>query len=168
MDDIKKILLSKRGEVSSSLDELASVVKDILKQKNAKILELQSENEELKTNNTKKTKIKYNISITELLEIKANNRLLKKLFKKEKIIKKQKDKIIKLELENAEKNTIDTKEMTAFKLVAIELDEKEKIIKQNVLTITNLNKQVDEQNKENEKLNNIVNDLQIPNIYHHN
>mgnify|MGYP003317221141 CR=1 FL=1 len=31
MDDIKKILLSKRGEVSSSLDELASVVKDILK-----------------------------------------------------------------------------------------------------------------------------------------
>ena len=32
MDDIKKILLSKRSEVSDSLDELASVVKDIYDQ----------------------------------------------------------------------------------------------------------------------------------------
>lgn len=78
-----------------------------------------------------------------------NNCFLKKILKKEIIIKKQRKEIMNLKTETSQKSIIDTKDMTAFKLVAIELDEKEKVIKNNIMNINNLEKEI-------ENLNNII------------
>lgn len=149
MDNVKNLLLVKRKEISTTLDVFIDNIKNILKQKNEKIVLLTEEISELKSKKTKKSGKSKNVDIFELKKTKMNNCFLKKILKKEIIIKKQRKEIMNLKTETSQKSIIDTKDMTAFKLVAIELDEKEKVIKNNIMNINNLEKEI-------ENLNNII------------
>lgn len=160
MDEIQKILRGKKGDISSSLDKLTQVVSEILTQKNNKIYDLQNRIDYLENTTAKQITINNTINTNELKECRVNNILIKKLIKKIILINKQKHTIKKLQTKN---NTIDTsintKDLSAFKIIALELDEKEKIIKDNLVLINNLTEKSNKYEKENKELNIIIENL---------
>lgn len=160
MDEIREILKTKKGDISGSLDKLVQSVSDILTQKNNKIYDLQNRVDYLENTTTKQITINNTININELKEGRINNILIRKIIKKTIVINKQKHTIKKLQTKN---NTIDTsintKDLSAFKIIALELDEKEKIIKDNLTTINNLTEKFNKYEKENRELNIIVENL---------
>ncbi|MBR2141262.1 MAG: hypothetical protein IJ853_02800 [Rickettsiales bacterium] len=167
MDNIKVLLSSKRQEISNSIDVLVKFFKSVVREKDDKINVLLEENKSLRR---AKNKVKKTINVGELKADKLNNRLLKKIIKKEIKISKQKNEIKKLQTETTEKNTIDTKNMTAFKVVALELEEKEKIIENNNSDIamlrgkiSELTTNIDDFTKKNEELINTVKILEEKN-----
>ena len=160
MDEIQKILKVKKGDISSSLDRLTQVVSEILTQKNNRIYDLQNRIDYLENTTTKQITINNTININELKESRVNNILIKKIIKKILVINKQKHTIKKLQTKN---NTIDTsintKDLSAFKIIALELDEKEKTIKDNLVLINNLTEKSNKYEKENKELNIIIENL---------
>ena len=164
MENIRNLLSTKRKEISDSLDIVINNFKKVINEKNNKISDYKKEI------NILKTKTKKTITITDLKEYKINNKLIYKLYKNVLKIKKLKKDIIKIQ-KNSNEISINAKDMTAFKLVAVELDKKEKIIKENKDTINNLNNKIKElenkienQLKENNNLNNTINKLKNDNI----
>lgn len=159
MDDIKKILLEKKQEINISLDSFMNDVKKNIENKNEKIKE---------TSN--KSKIVLFFDFDSIKEVRKNNKLLKKSLKIILDLKKQNKKLKKTINNNSDKNSINTKDMTAFKLIAIELEEKEKeltkyleIIKEKENTIKILEQNIfDLNNKINNMEKNIEN-LKIEN-----
>ena len=161
MDEIQKILRGKKGDISSSLDKLTQVVSEILTQKNNKIYDLQNRIDYLENTTAKQITINNTININELKECRVNNILIKKLIKKIILINKQKHTIKKLQTkQNTTLDTsINTKDLSAFKIIALELDEKEKIIKDNLVLINNLTEKSNKYEKENKELNIIIENL---------
>ena len=161
MDEIQKILRGKKGDISSSLDKLTQVVSEILTQKNNKIYDLQNRIDYLENTTAKQITINNTINTNELKEYRVNNILIKKLIKKIILINKQKHTIKKLQTkQNTTLDTsINTKDLSAFKIIALELDEKEKIIKENLTTINNLTEKINKYEKENKELNIAVENL---------
>lgn len=160
MDEIREILKIKKGDISGSLDKLVQSVSDILTQKNNRIYDLQNRVDYLENTTTKQININNTIDINELKESKINNILIKKLIKKIIIINKQKHTIKKLQTKsNTIDTSINTKDLSAFKIIALELDEKEKIIKENLTTINNLTDKINKYEKENKELNIAVENL---------
>ena len=122
MDSLKNLLALKKGEISSSLDLFMSEFKRVVEDKNKKIIALTLQS---------KVKLVKLPDIAVLWELKSNNTILKKNLKKVIKIKKENKKLRNLlkESKNSEKNILDTKNMTAFKVIALDLEEKEKILK---------------------------------------
>jgi chromosome segregation ATPase len=155
MEEFKNFLLLKKAEVDEVTGGLLSTVSGLIMQKNNKIILLNDKISELEKKNEEQNKAIDNnlfkkvikLSSADLLKIKVNNKLLKKILKKELKIKNLKKIIIKLQKKNSKTNVINTKEMSAFKLIAIELDDKEKIIKENKIKINNLESEKDNLNK---------------------
>ena len=155
MDEIQKILRIKKGDISTSLDKLTQVVSEILTQKNNKIYDLQNRIDYLENTTSKQITINNTINTNELKEGRVNNILIKRLIKKIILINKQKHTIKKLQTkQNTTVDTsINTKDLSAFKIIALELDEKEKIIKENLITINDLTNKVNRYDKENKEMN---------------
>lgn len=124
MDDIKKILLEKKQEINISLDSFMNDVKKNIENKNEKIKE---------TSN--RSRIVLFFDFDSIKEVRKNNKLLKKSLKIILDLKKQNKKLKKTINNNSDKNSINTKDMTAFKLIAIELEEKEKELTKYLETI---------------------------------
>ena len=127
MDSVKNLLSVKRKEIATSLDVVVVFFKELLKKKDDKINALLEENRSIKKY---KGGVKNLLNVGELRIFKKNNKLLKKNLKKEIKIKKQKEEIEKLKVDLT-KNIINPKDTYAFNIIALELDEKEKIIEQN-------------------------------------
>ena len=161
MDEIQKILRGKKGDISSSLDKLTQVVSEILTQKNNKIYDLQNRIDYLENTTAKQITINNTINTNELKECRVNNILIKKLIKKIILINKQKHTIKKLQTkQNTTLDTsINTKDLSAFKIIALELDEKEKIIKDNLVLINNLTEKSNKYEKENRESNIVIENL---------
>ena len=161
MDEIQKILRGKKGDISSSLDKLTQVVSEILTQKNNKIYDLQNRIDYLENTTAKQITINNTINTNELKEYRVNNILIKKLIKKIILINKQKHTIKKLQTkQNTTLDTsINTKDLSAFKIIALELDEKEKIIKDNLVLINNLTEKSNKYEKENKESNIVIENL---------
>ncbi|MDR2077366.1 MAG: hypothetical protein LBP39_00160 [Rickettsiales bacterium] len=149
-------------EIFKSLDSLAKTAKDIISQKNKKIHVLDAENINLheKLNNEtkilKKNSIRLIPTTDELYSIRKNRKLSKALLNKEISLKNLKKNIIEIKKENDSKNIINSREMTAFKIIALELEEKEKIIKDNHIlleTMENDKKNLTREKREMEKIN---------------
>lgn len=140
MEDLDTFLSEQKLIILNSLDKLSKTAANIIVQKNNKIISLNTENSLL--NEDIKSKFKKNIkSITstkELYLVKENNKLIKKLVRKEKKNKELKKNILEIQKEIENKSFINTKDMTAFKIVALELEEKEKIIGNNKNLISKL------------------------------
>lgn len=140
MEDLDTFLSGQKLVILNSLDKLSKTAANIIVQKNNKILSLNTKNSLL--NEDIKSKFKKNIkSITsakELYLIKENNNLIKKLIRKERKNKELKKNILEIQREVNNKSFINTKDMTAFKIVALELEEKEKIIGSNKILIGKL------------------------------
>lgn len=140
MEDLDIFLSEQKLIILNSLDKLSKTAANIIVQKNNKIISLNTENSLL--NEDIKSKFKKNIkSITstkELYLVKENNKLIKKLVRKEKKNKELKKNILEIQKEIENKSFINTKDMTAFKIVALELEEKEKIIGNNKNLISKL------------------------------
>ena len=124
MDDIKKILLEKKQEINISLDSFMNDVKKNIENKNEKIKE---------TSNRSRIVLFFDFDF--IKEVRKNNKLLKKSLKIILDLKKQNKKLKKTINNNSDKNSINTKDMTAFKLIAIELEEKEKELTKYLETI---------------------------------
>lgn len=144
MEKLDKFLLDGKILIFDSLDKLLKVASDIVVQKNNKILTINNEkyllNEQIE--NLKEIKIIKKLpSVIELISIRKNNKLSKKLLKKELKIKKLKNDIIKIKEESESKDLIDAREMTAFKVIARELEEKETMARNNSLTIEKLDRE---------------------------
>ena len=120
MDSLKNLIIDRKKDISSCLDLFMVDVKKIIEEKNNKIITL---------NSLPKVKpiLFYDIGV--LLELKTYNMTLKKIVKNIVKLKKENKKLKTNILENSEKNIIDTKNMAAFKIIALDLEEKEKLIK---------------------------------------
>lgn len=152
MDNFKSLLFNKKNEINNSLEMFLSIVKEIISKKNNEILSLKKninkidENKKINVFNKKLLKQLIKVNIDKLQDNKSNNKYLKKIIKKELKIKNL-NKTIK-NIQN--QGFINPKNMEAFKIVAIELEEKEKIINSNKSIINNLE-------LENKNLNNKIN-----------
>jgi chromosome segregation ATPase len=162
MDNVELLLSDQKLEIFKSLDSLAKTAKDIISQKNKKIHVLDAENINLheKLNNEtkilKKNSIRLIPTTDELYSIRKNRKLSKALLNKEISLKNLKKNIIEIKKENDSKNIINSREMTAFKIIALELEEKEKIIKDNHIlleTMENDKKNLTREKREMEKIN---------------
>ena len=122
MDNIKNLLVNKKDDILSSLDLFMLEVKKVVEEKNNKIVSLSV---------LQKPKFILFYDINELLELNDSNIMLKKILKNFLKLKKENKKLKKtlIDNENSEKNILDTKNMTAFKILALDLEEKEKLIK---------------------------------------
>ncbi len=163
MDSVKNLLFDKRNEINTLFDKLLSVVKDIIDRKNKQIFLLKKEIDTLNAkkinDNNLKNKINiFKITTGKMYIFKNNNKLLKKAIEAEirsnevKIEYNKKINQIKTEYDEKltnDENKINTKDMTAFKIIAMELEEKEKINKNCFITI-------DELKNENKNLKNNV------------
>ncbi len=177
MDSVKNLLFDKKNEINASFDSLLSTVKSIMDRKNKEIFSLKKEIEILTSKKINDNNIKNKIFISkiifnELLISKNNNKLFKKTIKAEiksnKVKIKYNDKINQIKSEyneklNSNENKINTKDMTAFKIIAMELEEKEKINKDCFTTIDklkienkNLKNNIEAFTKENEVLKNKI------------
>ena len=158
MEKLDKFLLDEKILIFDSLDKLLKVASGIVVQKNNKILAINNEKyllgEQIRNLSEIKS-VKKLPSVSELISLRKNNRLSRKLLKKELKIKKLKSDIIKIKEESESKDFIDAREMTAFKVIAKELEEKEVTIRNNSLTIEKLDKekQLLSQDLENSKNN---------------
>ncbi len=143
-EEINNFLLEKKSLIFDSLDKLSKTASDIIVQKNNRILVINNEKHDLnkKIESLESIKVSRKLpNINELLFIRKNNKLCKKLIKKEIKISKLKKDIIKVKEESENKDIIDAREMTAFKVIARELEEKEKIIRNNNTTIEKFDKE---------------------------
>lgn len=173
MEELDEFLSDKRKLIFDSLDRLSKIASDIIIQKNNKILKINNEkhilDEQIK--NLEGTRIIGKLpSIGELISIRKNNKLFKKLLKKELKIKKLKSDIIKIKEESESKDFIDTREMTAFKVIARELEEKENIVRNNSLTIEKLDREKQSllQELETSKSNENTLEKKLLNLEHRN
>ena len=167
MNNLKNLIADKKKDISSCLDLFMLDVKKAIEEKNNKIIAL---------NSLPKFKIILFSNIDILIELKNNNKTFKKIINNIIKIKKENKKLKNSILENSEKNIIDTKNMTAFKIIALDLEEKEKLIKKkddyikeceykitkleeniSILNGNNgdLKKEIETLNKKNNDLNNI-------------
>lgn len=146
MDDIKKILLEKKQEINISLDSFINDVKKNIDNKNKKIQELAN-----------KPKIFIFYDIESLRDCKKNNTLFKLFLKNILKLKKDNKKLKKAISDNSNKSTINTKDMSAFRLIALELEEKEKILKENSISIIEKDEKITTLEKEITLLNNTLN-----------
>lgn len=167
MNNLKNLIADKKKDISSCLDLFMLDVKKAIEEKNNKIIAL---------NSLPKFKIILFSNIDILIELKNNNKTFKKIINNIIKIKKENKKLKNSILENSEKNIIDTKNMTAFKIIALDLEEKEKLIKKkddyikeceykitkleeniSILNSNNgdLKKEIETLNKKNNDLNNI-------------
>ncbi len=173
MEELEEFLSDKRKLIFDSLDRLSKIASDIIIQKNNKILKINNEkhilDEQIK--NLEGARIIGKLpSIGELISIRKNNKLFKKLLKKELKIKKLKSDIIKIKEESESKDFIDTREMTAFKVIARELEEKENIVRNNSLTIEKLDREKQSllQELETSKSNENTLEKKLLNLEHRN
>lgn len=173
MEELDEFLSDKRKLIFDSLDRLSKIASDIIIQKNNKILKINNEkhilDEQIK--NLEGARIIGKLpSIGELISIRKNNKLFKKLLKKELKIKKLKSDIIKIKEESESKDFIDTREMTAFKVIARELEEKENIVRNNSLTIEKLDREKQSllQELETSKSNENTLEKKLLNLEHRN
>ncbi len=173
MEELDEFLSDKRKLIFDSLDRLSKIASDIIIQKNNKILKINNEkhilDEQIK--NLEGIRIIGKLpSIGELISIRKNNKLFKKLLKKELKIKKLKSDIIKIKEESESKDFIDTREMTAFKVIARELEEKENIVRNNSLTIEKLDREKQSllQELETSKSNENTLEKKLLNLEHRN
>ena len=120
MDNLKNLIIDRKKDISSCLDLFMVDVKKIIEEKNNKIIAL---------NSLPKIKPILFSDIDVLLDLKTYNVTLKKIVKNIIKLKKENKKLKASVLESSEKNIIDTKNMTAFKIIALDLEEKEKLIK---------------------------------------
>ena len=167
MNNLKNLIADKKKDISSCLDLFMLDVKKAIEEKNNKIIAL---------NSLPKFKIILFSNIDILIELKNNNKTFKKIINNIIKIKKENKKLKNSILENSEKNIIDTKNMTAFKIIALDLEENEKLIKKkddyikeceykitkleeniSILNSNNgdLKKEIETLNKKNNDLNNI-------------
>lgn len=146
MDDIKKILLEKKQEINISLDSFINDVKKNIDNKNKKIQELAN-----------KPKIFIFYDIESLRDCKKNNTLLKLFLKNILKLKKDNKKLKRAISDNSNKSTINTKDMSAFRLIALELEEKEKILKENSISIIEKDEKITTLENEITLLNNTLN-----------
>lgn len=146
MDDIKKILLEKKQEINISLDSFINDVKKNIDNKNKKIQELAN-----------KPKIFIFYDIESLRDCKKNNTLLKLFLKNILKLKKDNKKLKRAISDNSNKSTINTKDMSAFRLIALELEEKEKILKENSISIIEKDEKITTLENEIILLNNTLN-----------
>lgn len=144
MDNIKNLLFDKRNEVENVLDNLSNIVKEIIDKKNKEIFTSKKELETLKLSTSDKKAINFEYvknavksTIDELRTCKINHKLIKKLIKKQVKCRKYK----KYVEESKQNLGIDTQNFAAFKVVAAELEEKEKINEQNRNTIATLTRE---------------------------
>ncbi|MDR1498676.1 MAG: hypothetical protein LBS34_00105 [Rickettsiales bacterium] len=145
MSEIGSVLQSKKVVVDDSIDRLLGTIQGIIVQKNNKILSLNGEINRLNEEGQRKSKVSSVIipknmvsaSVNELLVIKKNNKLLRRLVKKELKLNELKQITVKSQIKGDEIDTINIKEMAAFKLIATELEEKEKVIENNKIIIKN-------------------------------
>ena len=194
MDNIKKILFESEENIVNSLDSLMLEVKDNIENKNRKIQELANKPKlfifhdknylkELKKYNlllkynlvknnpkNKKCKIVLLYDIESLKDFRKNNKLFKLLIKNILKIKKDNRKLKKAISDNSNKSTINTKDMSAFKLIALELEEKEKMLKESSMAliekddkIANLENEIVSLNNNLNKLNEEINVLSLNN-----
>lgn len=173
MEELDEFLSDKRKLIFDSLDRLSKIASDIIIQKNNKILKINNKkhilDEQIK--NLEGARIIGKLpSIGELISIRKNNKLFKKLLKKELKIKKLKSDIIKIKEESESKDFIDTREMTAFKVIARELEEKENIVRNNSLTIEKLDREKQSllQELETSKSNENTLEKKLLNLEHRN
>ena len=113
-EEINNFLLEKKSLIFDSLDKLSKTASDIIVQKNNRILVINNEKHDLnkKIESLESIKVSRKLpNINELLFIRKNNKLCKKLIKKE------------------------------IKVIARELEEKEKIIRNNNITIEKFDKE---------------------------
>lgn len=173
MEKLDKFLLDEKILIFDSLDKLSKVASDIVVQKNNKILAINNEKHLLdeQIRNLKEVKIIKKLpNVGELIFARKNNKLSKKLLKKELKIKKLKSDIIKIKEESESKDFIDAREMTAFKVIAKELEEKEATVRNNSLTIEKLDKEKQSllQELETSKSNENVLEKKLLNLEHRN
>lgn len=144
MEKLNDFLLDRKKLIFDLLDKLSKTASDIIIQKNNKILTINNEKYRLdeQIEALKKTKKARKIpDINDLFLSKKNNNLFKKLIKKELKIRKLRNDILKIKDESESNDFKDVREMTAFKVIARELEEKENIIRNNSLTIEKLDKE---------------------------
>ena len=177
MDNIKKILLESEKNINNSLDSLIIEIKNNIENKNKKLQELASKpklfifydrgclkrlkkynlllkNNLIKNNpKNKKCKIVLLYDIEALKDFKKNNKLFKMFLKNILKLKKDNKKLKKTISNNSNKSTINTKDMSAFKLIALELEEKEKMLKESSIAIM----------EKDEKITNLENEIIILN-----
>jgi chromosome segregation ATPase len=133
MDYVKYLLEEEKTGVFSALENLQGIAQNLLQQKNKKIHLLSSENDELREQ-LNKLREKFCRSqsssgaIVKVLRIKWHNNYLRRaLIAKEISLQQLKKNLMVVEEENKDKNLLNTREMTAFKVIALELEEKEKL-----------------------------------------
>ncbi|MDR1494986.1 MAG: hypothetical protein LBI29_03050 [Rickettsiales bacterium] len=158
MDNLKVILGEQKSVIINSLDSLFQVARDVAQQKNKKIYLLGDENSELRERIGILGKGLFRITSTieELYHLKGNNKLLGILLKKELTIRNLKKNIGEIRKESEEKGTISGKDMTAFKIIALELEEKEKALRDNrvlIEALENDKKNLAVEKKNMEKMN---------------
>lgn len=184
MYNVKKLLSDGKNEITISLDSFMLEVKTVIEEKNKKIKELSSKPRVFvifdinflkvtkKNNKLLKKIIKQGIKLKSvpkkpvlfydinfLKDLKNDNRILKKISKNFIKVENNNKKLKKIISDNSEKNVIETKNMSAFKIIALELEEKEKIIESNNLALSEKDKKIASLENENNTLNYNYNEL---------
>ncbi|MDR2778405.1 MAG: hypothetical protein LBB13_02790 [Rickettsiales bacterium] len=175
---VELLLSSQKLEILSSLTSLAKTTEDVISQKNKKIHLLTAENASLheKLNGelkiAKKNSIKIITGVGELYALRKNRKLSRDLLAKEITLRNLRKSVSEIKKENDNKNIINSREMTAFKIIALELEEKEKIIKNNQIlmeSMENERKNLTREKKEIEKMNSeIMSDLEFLKVKNNN
>lgn len=151
MGDFNTFLAEQKATVLDSLDRLAKTASNIIVQKNNRILELNEKNTQLTQLNEEKSNVisgklvDFRGKIRELRILRKNNTLERKLLEEKQKNRELKKKVHELKEELDEqvnnRNYLDPKDMTAFKIVALELEEKEKELEDSRIIHANLEKE---------------------------
>jgi hypothetical protein len=142
--DMKVLLEDQKSQIIGSLDSLSKTAGDIVLQRNKKIQILSAENETLRNRLAnepvamRKNFLRIISTVEELHSLRDSNGLLKTLMRRELYIKNLKKNIKEIKKETEERGTLNSKDMAAFKILALELEEKEKTLKDNRVLIDNL------------------------------
>ncbi|MDR2777652.1 MAG: hypothetical protein LBB24_02700 [Rickettsiales bacterium] len=141
IDSLKTLLGDQKSLIISSLNSLSETIRDVLLQKNKKIHLLSLENGKLQDRFTselllvRKNFLNIISVLEELQSSKNNNRLFKILLKKELGIRNLRKNIREIKREAEGRGTLNSRDMTAFKIIALELEEKERVIKEDKVAI---------------------------------
>ncbi|MDR3079149.1 MAG: hypothetical protein LBU15_03865 [Rickettsiales bacterium] len=131
IDNLRVLLEEQKSVIINSLDSLATVAREVVQQKNRKIYQLGGENSGLRERlgALGKGVLRIVSVLEELRGLRKNNKLLRVLLKKELNMENLRKNIRELRRESEEGGRISGKDMTAFKIIALELEEKEKTLR---------------------------------------
>jgi hypothetical protein len=140
MDNLKNTLDEQKTVIINSLDSLSQIAREVVQQKNKKIYLLASENNDLRGKITALGRGAAHIAaaLGELRSLRGTNRLLRVLLKKESTILNLRKNIREIRKESEEKGTISGKDMTAFRIIALELEDREKMLRDSRILVESL------------------------------